>query len=93
MRVVRLGPLIFFSTDTGDAWMLDPADHLALCLARAGDEQPYQILETRSKFNIVWNSEYKLADDLFLFADECDQIRAIAGYPTDLLVQASREMQ
>ena len=28
-RVVTLNQLIFFSTPTGDAWMLDPDDHLA----------------------------------------------------------------
>ncbi len=35
-RVVSLGPLIFFSTDSGDAWMLDPSDGGASCLARDG---------------------------------------------------------
>src|SRR5579864_3522798 len=24
-RIVTIGPLVFFSTDTGDAWMLEPA--------------------------------------------------------------------
>lgn len=33
-RIVTLGPLLFFSTETGDAWVLDPADHLALRLAK-----------------------------------------------------------
>lgn len=28
-RVVSIGPLVLFSTATGDAWMLDPADGLA----------------------------------------------------------------
>jgi hypothetical protein len=32
-RVVSLGPLILFSTDTGDAWLLDVADQLAAPLA------------------------------------------------------------
>jgi hypothetical protein len=36
-RVVTLGPFVFFSTETGDAWLLDPSDHLALCLARDGN--------------------------------------------------------
>jgi hypothetical protein len=31
-RAVAIGPLIFFSTETGDAWVLDPEDKLALCL-------------------------------------------------------------
>ncbi len=39
-RVVTLGDLVFFSTDTGDAWMLDPADNFALCLAHDGDALP-----------------------------------------------------
>ncbi len=34
-RVVSLGPLIFFSTATGDAWALDAEDNLALPLAAA----------------------------------------------------------
>jgi hypothetical protein len=36
-RVVSLPPLVFFSTETGDAWVLDPEDNLGLCLARDGD--------------------------------------------------------
>jgi hypothetical protein len=28
-RFVTVGPLVFFSTETGDAWMLDPSDQLA----------------------------------------------------------------
>ena len=33
-RFVTVGPLVFFSTQTGDAWMLDPSDRLAARLAR-----------------------------------------------------------
>src|SRR3954470_19134248 len=32
-RIVTLGQLILFSTKTGDAWLLDPADRLAARLA------------------------------------------------------------
>jgi hypothetical protein len=28
-RVVTVGQLVLFSTETGDAWLLDPADQLA----------------------------------------------------------------
>ena len=28
-RIVTVGQLILFSTETGDAWLLDPADRLA----------------------------------------------------------------
>ena len=36
-RVVTVGQLVLFSTETGDAWLLDPADQLAARLARDGD--------------------------------------------------------
>src|SRR5258708_40161799 len=36
-RMVTIGQLILFSTDTGDAWLLDVTDHLAARLARDGD--------------------------------------------------------
>jgi len=36
-RFVTVGPLALFSTDTGDAWLLDSTDHLAARVARGGD--------------------------------------------------------
>jgi len=35
-RFVTVGPLALFSTYTGDAWLLDPVDHLAARVARDG---------------------------------------------------------
>ena len=45
-RVVGLGPLILFSTETGDAWLLDWQDDTALCLARLGVQQQFTITDT-----------------------------------------------
>src|SRR5271169_3799711 len=39
-RVVTVGQLVLFSTETGDAWLLDPSDQLAARLARDGDPEP-----------------------------------------------------
>src|SRR5271167_2246629 len=44
-RVVTVGQLVLFSTETGDAWLLDPADQLAARLARDGDPEPIHIEE------------------------------------------------
>src|SRR5262245_48365002 len=33
-RIVSIGQLVLFSSESGDAWMLDPAGHLAVRLAR-----------------------------------------------------------
>ncbi len=89
-RVVTLGSIVFFSTDTGDAWMLDPEDKLALCLARDGAKQDYMILETESRFQIGWNARYDIQDDLFAVATADGRIHTIIGYPTEEIVRASK---
>src|SRR5277367_235963 len=40
---VTVGQLVLFSTETGDAWLLDPADRLAARLARDGENEPIHI--------------------------------------------------
>jgi len=35
-RVVSFGQIVLFSTESGDAWLLDASDHLAARLARDG---------------------------------------------------------
>src|SRR5260370_8705742 len=50
-RVITLPQLLLFSTQTGDAWLLDPADHLAVPLARAGDPLPVHIAHTDNNFS------------------------------------------
>ena len=42
-RVVTVGQLVLLSTETGDAWLLDPSDQLAARLARDGDPEPVHI--------------------------------------------------
>ena len=51
-RVVTVGQL--FSTETGDAWLLDPADQHAARLARDGDPEAIHIEENDTTFAIGW---------------------------------------
>ena len=80
-RVVSIGPLVFFSTETGDAWVLDPADSLALCLARAGERQSFTINETPTQFAIDWQANFQIEDDQFIVFEKDGQTRTIIGYP------------
>ena len=80
-RIVTLGPLLFFSTQTGDAWVLDPEEHLALCLARDGEPLPVQITETEETFGIGWGSEYRIEGDLFIHVTADRRESVIQGYP------------
>lgn len=87
-RFVTVGPLALFSTDTGDAWLLDPADHLAARLARDGDPEPIQFEETDTSFAIEWKGNYSVDGDAFVFIDnDSARIVAILGYPTDRIAQ------
>src|ERR1700726_36666 len=53
-RIVTVGQLVLFPTETGDAWLLDPADRLAARLAREGGREPVHIQEPTTKFWIGW---------------------------------------
>ncbi len=88
-RVVSLGQLVFFSTETGDAWLLDPEDHLALRLAEDGSRLPVQIVETATRFAIEWNASYRFEDDAFIVT-QGSSVRAILGYPIADLLTAER---
>ena len=81
-RVVGLEGLVFFSTQTGDAWILDPADSLALCLAQDGERQNFSILETPTNFQIAWEAEYLIDGGTFTVTMKDGRVRTILGYPT-----------
>ena len=79
-RIVTLGQLIFFSTETGDAWLLDSEDGLAVPLARDGDPEPIHIEETDASFSIEWRGNYRIEGAAFVFVDRKTRgTRAILG--------------
>ena len=81
-RFVGVGPLVFFSTQTGDAWMLDPSDQLAARLARDGDPEPIEFQETDTDFAIGWKGNYHIEGRAFVYADrQAGKIITILGYP------------
>ena len=88
-RIVTVGQLILFSTETGDAWLLDPADRLAARLARDGDSEPIDIEETDTTLAIGWKGRYRIDGPAFVYADnDSGRVTTILGYPTDKLTQA-----
>lgn len=87
-RLVSVGPLVLFSTESGDAWLLDPADHLAARLARGGDPESICFEETDTTFAIGLKGNYRIDGDAFVFIDrESARIVTILGYPTRRLAQ------
>jgi hypothetical protein len=87
-RIVTIGQLILFSTETGDAWLLDPADRLAARLARGGEREPIYIEETDTTFAIGWKGRYRIEGPAFVYSDNDNgQITTSFGYPTKQLAQ------
>jgi hypothetical protein len=86
-RIVTVGQLVLFSTETGDAWLLDPPDHLAARLARDGDPEPIHIEDTDTTFAIEWKGQYHIQGGTFVYVDGSGRVTAISGYPTRKLAQ------
>jgi len=92
-RIVTIGPLLLFSTETGDAWMLDPSDQLATPVARDGDALPIHIEDSATNFAVGWQGTYSIDGAAFVFQDkDSGTIRAILGYPTDQIVNKISNM-
>jgi hypothetical protein len=89
-RLVTVGPLVLFSTETGDAWLLDPADSLAARVARDGDPEEIHFEETDTSFAIGWKGNYQIDGDAFVFIDhDSARVTTILGYPTRRLAQVA----
>jgi len=87
-RFVTVGPLVLFSTDTGDAWLLDPEDRLAARLARDGDPDDVYFEETDTQFAIGWNGKYRIDGDAFVYIDkESGRVITILGYPVHRIAE------
>jgi hypothetical protein len=89
-RIVTIGPLVLFSSQTGDAWLLDPADRLAARLAQDGQSEPIHIEETDTTFAIAWKGRYRIEGPAFIYSDrDTGRTTSILGYPTDKLARTA----
>jgi hypothetical protein len=86
---VTVGPLALFSTDTGDAWLLDAEDHLVLRLARDGDPEDVDFEETDTRFAIAWRGQYRIDGDAFVYIDRYSRrVVNILGYPVRRIAES-----
>ena len=88
-RIVTIGQLILFSTDTGDAWLLDVTTQLAARLASDGDPEPIFLEETDTSFAIEWKGRYRIEGPAFIYADQSTgRVTTILGYPIQNVAHA-----
>src|ERR1700756_28568 len=87
-RIVTVGQLILFSTQTAVPGSPAPAARLAAGLARDGESEPIHIEETDITFAIGWKGRYRIEPPAFVYADnDRGRVTTILGYPTDQLAQ------
>ena len=92
-RWVTVGPLVLFSTESGDAWVLDPADRLAARLARDGDPEDLYFEDSQTRFAIGWKGHYRVVGDAFVYTDrDTGRVLSILGYPTERLALLGQEI-
>lgn len=84
--VVQCGVLVWLSTESGDAWLLDLEDDTALPLARDGDRLAVRIVETRQRLVIEWTHDFAIDGEVFSVRERTTgQVRSIVGYGAELL--------
>jgi hypothetical protein len=92
-RIVTVGQLLLFSTETGDGWLLDPSDQLAAPIARDGDALSVHIEETDTTFTIGWTGVYRIDGAAFVYRDkDSGNVRTIFGYPTQRITREISNM-
>lgn len=82
---VACPPFVLFSTGVGDAWLLEPDEHLAMCLVWHGERQAIGLRDDPDRIEVEWDCAYDLLGDFFSVESQHPVIgrRAIGGYPLD----------
>jgi len=87
-RIVSIGQVVLFSSESGDAWMLDPSEHLAVRLASDGHPEPIHIEDTETTFTVAWTGQYAIVGPAFLYTDrDSRRVTTMFGYPIRKLAQ------
>lgn len=82
-RIATIGQLLLFSAKSGDAWLLDVSDQLAIPIARGGDSLSIHIEESDTNFSVSWKGSYQIDGNAFTYYEkDSGSVRTILGYPT-----------
>src|ERR1700745_2279962 len=89
-RIVTIGQLVLFSTQTGDAWLLDRTDRLATKLAPDGRAKRSTYTKPIPRFRSPGRATTGIQGPAFIYSDrDTGRTTALLGYPTDKLAQTA----
>lgn len=86
--VVTISHLVFFSTQAGDAWILDREERCALCLMWQGEVQSYDIRRTSEGSRVSWPMNYRLEKGDFVLTGGPNEALTIENYPPHAILDA-----
>lgn len=93
-KIVMTGPealtsrqFVLMATEDGDAWLLDPQEEKALCLAWHGVRQEVVVRDLPTRLEIQWHGTFQLNGPFFAVQTDHPGVgsRYIGGYPMDQL--------
>jgi hypothetical protein len=87
-RLAQHGGLVFFSTQIGDAWMLDTEDSFAACVCRHGHPQLVRILESAKTIGVDWPCKFAIEGDAFVICEKSGRLTVFHGYPLAEIAEA-----
>src|ERR1700751_370029 len=59
-RVVSIGQVVLFSSESGHAWMLATSEYLAVRSASDGPPEPIHIEDNATAFTVAWTGQYRI---------------------------------
>lgn len=75
------GVFVFFSTEEGDAWVLEASGMDALQIAAAGRQIEVDVAQTDDAIEVTWSHQFSIRRD-FTVTDYADQSHTVfASYP------------
>ncbi len=91
--VFSLGVFIFFSTEDGDAWLLEVTDMDAIQVAAGGDKIEVEILENPETIEINWTYKFRIKNKKFVltsYKDESEEIKE--DYPAHSVISTMKKI-
>lgn len=91
-RVVKIGKLLLFSAENGDAWILDTTEQLACMIAHEGAALPVSLERKDQRYAVKWTGRYRIDGASFIYVGESSgDFEAYRGYPLQQIKAHTKE--
>jgi len=93
-KVRELGVFVLFSTEKGDAWLLEVAESDALQLASKREIMTVELEENPDTIEIFWTHTFGIENKQFIITDYKDKkVQVIDNYPTHAISAAIKRIK